>query len=74
MTKNPNIIDPAEDVSAKVRTRRHTLGVTQARLARLADCSVSSLALIEQGAVPRRSLVLERLNAALDAIEQVSAG
>lgn len=37
---------------------RESAGLTRAQLAGLAGCSLSSLAAIEQGAVPKRSRVL----------------
>ena len=48
-----------------LRAAREQAGVTRAQLAQLAGCSYSMLGNIEQGAVPKRSEVLER---AFDAI------
>jgi transcriptional regulator with XRE-family HTH domain len=43
-----------------LRRDREQAGLTRAQLAHLAGCSLASLANIEQGAVPKRSEVLER--------------
>lgn len=43
-----------------LRRAREAAGITRAELAALADCSLSQLANIEQGATPRHSKVLER--------------
>jgi transcriptional regulator with XRE-family HTH domain len=43
-----------------LRRGRERAGLTRAQLAQLAGCSLASLANIEQGAVPKRSEVLER--------------
>jgi transcriptional regulator with XRE-family HTH domain len=43
-----------------LRSARKRAGLTRAQLAQLADCSLASLANIEQGAVPKHSAVLER--------------
>jgi len=51
-----------------LRNAREQLGISRARLAGLADCSLSSLAWIEQGACPRRSRVLVQAWAALAAV------
>jgi len=48
-----------------LRAARERLGISRARLAGLAGCSLSSLDRIEQGAVPRRSGVLRRATAIL---------
>jgi transcriptional regulator with XRE-family HTH domain len=69
-TNNTVIIAAPEDVGAQLRARRDMLGVSRARLAGLAGCSVSALALIEQGAVPRRSAVLERAFSVLADLER----
>jgi len=53
-----------------LRAARESVGLTRARLADLADCSISSLGFIEQGATPERSAVLER---AWDVIKQFQA-
>jgi predicted transcriptional regulator len=54
-----------------LRASRESLGITRAQLAGLADCSLAQLTAIEQGAVPRRSAVLERAWAALDNAESL---
>jgi transcriptional regulator with XRE-family HTH domain len=53
-----------------LRAARERLGITRAQLAGLAGCSYASLGLIEQGACPKRSRVLDR---AWQAIAQASA-
>jgi predicted transcriptional regulator len=53
-----------------LRERRLALGLTQQRLAQLAECSLSSVELLDRGLTPRyRSDVALRINAALTAIE-----
>lgn len=53
-----------------LRERRLALGLTQQRLAQLADCSLSSVELLDRGLTPRyRSDVALRIDAALAAIE-----
>jgi predicted transcriptional regulator len=47
-------------VNTDLRAARQAVGLTRARLAGLAGCSVSSLGFIEAGAVPRHSAVLDR--------------
>lgn len=42
-----------------LRRLREEAGLTRAQLAALADCSLTALGNIEQGAVPKRSRVLE---------------
>ena len=53
----------------EVRAARRRAGITRAELARLAGCSLTFLANVEQGAVPRRSPTLDRVRAALEAAE-----
>jgi predicted transcriptional regulator len=55
-----------EDVAAEVRTRRQAAGLTQAQLARLADCSLAFVGNLEAGYMPRRSPTLARILAVLD--------
>jgi predicted transcriptional regulator len=50
----------------ELRTARERAGITRAELARLAGCSLTFLANVEQGAVPRRSPTLDRVWAMLD--------
>jgi len=55
---------------ARLRERRLALGLTQQRLAQLADCSLSSVELLDRGLTPRhRSDVASRIDAALAAAE-----
>ena len=54
-----------------LREARLQVGLSRAKLAGLADCSIASLANIEQGAAPRRSAVLERAWAVLEAIGEL---
>jgi DNA-binding XRE family transcriptional regulator len=49
--------------------RRGKAELSRAQLADLVGCSISTLGAIEQGAVPARSNVLDRAEAALDRIE-----
>jgi len=53
-----------------LREARTRLGVSRAELAGLADCSMAALGNIEQGAVPKRSRVLERAWQALDSVKR----
>jgi hypothetical protein len=48
------------------------VGLTRAQLAGMAQCAVSSLGFIEQGAVPQRSAVLDRAWAVIDQLEAES--
>lgn len=57
--------NPARDI----RQRRESIGVSRAVLARHSDCSLTYLASLEAGIVPRLSLVLPRVLAALDRLE-----
>ena len=53
-----------------LRAQREALGLSRQELARLADCSLSMLHLIENGyAPPRRSRVLERLTFTLSRLQ-----
>lgn len=54
---------------AELRARRKAAGLTQAQLARAADCSLSIIGHFEAGAIPKRSLVLSNVLAALTARE-----
>lgn len=58
-------------IAEELRAQRRQAGLTQAQLAGLAGCSLSMLAAIEGGAVPRVSPTLERIQAVLTAIESV---
>jgi predicted transcriptional regulator len=51
--------------AAELREARAQAGMTRAELARLAGCSLTFLANVEQGAVPRRSPTLDRVRAVL---------
>ena len=64
-------IQPAPDLS--VRERRVVLGLTQRQLAIAARCSLPSVANLEAGVLPRRSEVVPRILAALDAAERGAA-
>lgn len=61
------------DRGRALRSAREAAGITRAHLAALADCSLASLAQIEQGAVPRRSRVLARAWQALAEIDPTDA-
>jgi transcriptional regulator with XRE-family HTH domain len=54
------------DTGSALRAARNAVGLTRAQLAGLTGCSISSLGLIEQGAVPKRSAVLERAWTVID--------
>lgn len=54
---------------AELRARRKAAGLTQAELARAADCSLSIIGHFEAGAIPKRSAVLLNVLAALSARE-----
>ncbi|MEA2152868.1 MAG: hypothetical protein QOI18_1101 [Solirubrobacteraceae bacterium] len=53
---------------------RTRLGISRVQLAGLADCSMAALGNIEQGAVPKRSSVLDRAFAALAAVKAEQLG
>lgn len=57
------------DVGGRLRAERERLGITRARLAQLARCSLTSISNIEQGAVPERSRVLDAAFEALYALK-----
>ena len=48
-----------------LRARRRALGLSVPELAALAPCSVQMLYNLEQGHVPKRSVALEKVEAAL---------
>jgi transcriptional regulator with XRE-family HTH domain len=50
-----------------LKSRRLAAGMSQQRLAQLADCSVSIVGLLERGLTPKHSDVLARIDAALTA-------
>jgi predicted transcriptional regulator len=56
-----------------LRERRTRLGLSRARLAGLAGCSVTSIDNLEAGYVPSRSAVLARLLDVLDRLEAQAA-
>jgi predicted transcriptional regulator len=53
------------DPASELRAAREEAGVTRAELARLAGCSLTFLANVEQGAVPHHSPTLDRVRAVL---------
>jgi predicted transcriptional regulator len=59
--------------ASSVRERRIATGMTQRQLAIAADCSLPSVANLEAGVLPRRSEVVPRILAALDAAERETA-
>jgi hypothetical protein len=58
--------------AADLRARREAAELTRQDLAQAADCSISYLADLERGLIPKRSKTLRRVLAALDDVE--SAG
>lgn len=58
--------------SDELRLRRTRLGLSRAELAAAAECSLSTVSNIEQGAVPRRGYALERMRAALNRLEKAA--
>jgi transcriptional regulator with XRE-family HTH domain len=56
---------PRSTAGDDLRASRLRLGITRAQLAGLADCSYATLSQIEQGAIPRKSAVLQRAQQAL---------
>jgi transcriptional regulator with XRE-family HTH domain len=56
-----------------VRERRIAAGMTQRQLAIAAGCSLPSVSNLEAGVLPRRSEVVPRILAALDAAEREAA-
>jgi predicted transcriptional regulator len=59
--------------ASSVRERRIAAGMTQRELAIAADCSLPSVGNLEAGVLPRRSEVVPRILAALDAAERETA-
>jgi len=51
-----------------LRSARAEAGLTRAQLAGLTGCSLAALGNIEQGAVPKRSRVLDRALAVIEAV------
>jgi transcriptional regulator with XRE-family HTH domain len=64
---------PSRQEASDLRARREGAGLTRTRLAGLVGCSPTSLANIEDGAIPRRSAVLERALAVLACREREAA-
>jgi transcriptional regulator with XRE-family HTH domain len=60
--------------ASELRTARERVGLTRAQLAGLAGCSLSTITNIEHGAVPRRSAILDRLQAILDGMSSQEEG
>jgi len=58
--------------ASELRAARARLGISRAQLASLAGCSLAALGAIEQGAVPRRSAVLERARQAIQDAERAA--
>lgn len=58
--------DEMAAVSTCVRDTREALGLSRIQLSVLAGCSLTHVTNIEAGAVPRRSVVLERILHALN--------
>jgi hypothetical protein len=65
--------NPTRRIADDLRSERARLGITPASLAAAAGCSLSQLANIEAGAVPRQSAVLDRVRAALASVENESS-
>jgi transcriptional regulator with XRE-family HTH domain len=63
------IITTDADVAGTIRSRRRAAALTQRQLAAAAGCSLTWLANIEAGCIPRQSEVLEHIEAALNAAE-----
>ncbi len=59
------VAEDQANVAVELRELRLRVGMTQAQLASRAECSLSMIAVIEAGAVPRRSAVVGRLRAVL---------
>jgi predicted transcriptional regulator len=57
----------------QIPQRRRAIGLTQRQLAVAAECSLSALANIEAGCVPRSSAVFARIIAVLDQREAPAA-
>lgn len=51
--------------TSAIRDRRRARGISQQRLAELADCSLSMVRVLEAGYEPETSRVLERISAVL---------
>src|ERR1044072_658889 len=56
--------------AADLRARREATQLSRQELAHEADCSLSWLADLERGLIPKRSRTLKRVLAALDRIER----
>lgn len=70
---NTNSNTSSVEKASELRARRERAGLTRTRLAGLVGCSPTSLANIEDGAVPKRSAVLERALALLAERDQEAA-
>jgi predicted transcriptional regulator len=70
MTATTITTTPVSDL----RATRHRAGITRAELARRAGCSLTFLANVEQGAIPRRSPTLDRVRVILDDAERERTG
>jgi transcriptional regulator with XRE-family HTH domain len=57
-----------DPVGRRLRNAREAAGLTRIELATMVGCSLSQLGNIEQGAVPRRSRVLEAAFAAIESV------
>lgn len=55
--------------SGALAARRKAVGLSQQKLAHLADCSVAMISLLERGYQPENSSVLGRVVAAIDDCE-----
>jgi transcriptional regulator with XRE-family HTH domain len=52
----------------RIRELRLRAGLSRERLARLANCSFSSIAAIERGYIPERSVIVPEIERVLDAL------
>jgi transcriptional regulator with XRE-family HTH domain len=58
----------------RLRACREAAGLTQRELALAAECSLTTVANVENGAVPTRSAVLDRIRAVLDPEDDADRG
>ena len=61
------------DFAPLIRERRQALGLSQQKLAQLADCSLASVSLLERGYRPGRSEVIPAILSVLDIVEREQA-
>jgi transcriptional regulator with XRE-family HTH domain len=69
----PSLTDRSSVTGQDLRVARERAGLSRARLAGLAGCSPASVQNLEAGYAPKRSQVMERVQAALAEVERSAA-